>query len=660
MIRPWQTWVLFGLCCAVVLAAMGWTSLTVLKLARAKEEANRRGEIEGRVRLALWRMDSALAPVIAQESARPYFAYTAFHPTELAYTHLWEEIQRGGVMVPSRLLDYASPYILVHFQVSPSGRFSSPQVPAGNMRDLAESRRLTTGEKIERAAERLSQLQEVMSRDTLLVEMKPPEIPETQPAIQVAMAGGEDSLQRQEGLVPQEVQQLQPQPPGQPEAQLAAPTVQTGDQADQQADVNAQAPRIDRQKRAMRQAEQITIKQGKGLQQVDVRQALLNDNEFLARSWNYETNSLVMSNPGSNLSLSGSHVREGLTRPIWIGDELILTRWVSANGGNFVQGCWLDWSAVREWLVSEVEDLLPNVRLEPVRETKTADKGRMLAGVPVMLVPGEVPVDVGRSASPIRISLLVAWACVLVAAAAVAVLLVGTVSLSERRAAFVSAVTHEMRTPLTTFRMYTEMLLKGMVPDEAKRLRYLDTLRVEADRLSHLVSNVLAYARLERNRTADRAETLPLASLIDRVRDRLNERVERASMTLVVDASESASSVNVQADASAVEQILFNLVDNACKYAASATDRRIHIEADCCDRRVILRVRDHGPGIAQPDTRRLFKPFCKSARDAANSAPGVGLGLALSRRLARHMRGRLDLDQETPDGVCFVLTLPAG
>ena len=80
-------------------------------------------------------------------------------------------------------------------------------------------------------------------------------------------------------------------------------------------------------------------------------------------------------------------------------------------------------------------------------------------------------------------------------------------SLSERRGAFVSAVTHELRTPLTTLRMYTEMLADGMVPDEPRRRSYLQTLRAEADRLGHLVENVLAYSRLERNRRGLRAVT---------------------------------------------------------------------------------------------------------------------------------------------------------
>jgi len=105
-----------------------------------------------------------------------------------------------------------------------------------------------------------------------------------------------------------------------------------------------------------------------------------------------------------------------------------------------------------------------------------------------------------------------------------------------------------------------------------------------------------------------------------------------------------------------VESILFNLVDNAAKYASRAADRRIHLEARAAAGRLEIRVRDHGPGIAEPE--RLFRPFSRSAREAAGSSPGVGLGLALSRRLARAMGGDLRLDRTVADGACFDLRLP--
>ena len=230
------------------------------------------------------------------------------------------------------------------------------------------------------------------------------------------------------------------------------------------------------------------------------------------------------------------------------------------------------------------------------------------------------------------------------------------ISLSERRGAFVSAVTHEMRTPLTTFQMYTEMLVEGMIEGEAKRLRYLRTLRVEAERLAHLVENVLVYARLERGKRVSRMDVVTLGGLVEDLRERFEERARHAGMRFVVEAGDDE--FFVRADTSAVERILFNLVDNACKYARNAEDRRVHLVLDRADGCARLRVWDHGPGISGEQAPRLFVPFSKSAVDAAHSAPGVGLGLALSRRLARRMGGDLVLDRSVKGGACFVLSLP--
>jgi signal transduction histidine kinase len=106
-----------------------------------------------------------------------------------------------------------------------------------------------------------------------------------------------------------------------------------------------------------------------------------------------------------------------------------------------------------------------------------------------------------------------------------------------------------------------------------------------------------------------------------------------------------------------VEQILFNLIDNACKYASTAEDRRIHLQFETGIRNISIRVKDHGPGVTEQEMARLFQPFSKSAHDAANSAPGVGLGLALCRRLAADLGGRLKANQNA-GGAEFVLALP--
>jgi signal transduction histidine kinase len=129
-------------------------------------------------------------------------------------------------------------------------------------------------------------------------------------------------------------------------------------------------------------------------------------------------------------------------------------------------------------------------------------------------------------------------------------------------------------------------------------------------------------------------------------------------MKLELQAAPATAAEQVTTDVSAVEQILFNLVDNACKYAAHSERKEIRIGAECHGKWASIQVRDGGPGFTDAEARKLFQPFSKSARQAAHSAPGVGLGLALSRRLARDLGGDLKLNRNIKDGACFELTLP--
>jgi signal transduction histidine kinase len=221
--------------------------------------------------------------------------------------------------------------------------------------------------------------------------------------------------------------------------------------------------------------------------------------------------------------------------------------------------------------------------------------------------------------------------CLVLAAIGGAVLLQGLWRLSERRGAFVSAVTHELRTPLTTFRMYAEMLAERMVPTAEKQRQYAETMRIEADRLSHLVENVLQFARIERVSHKCRREETSWDRLMDRFENRLRQRAEQAAMELVVEAS---------------------------KYARSASVRRIEVRARFPGDQLEIRVRDHGPGVCPRVQRHLFQPFRKSDQQAADTAQGVGLGLALCRRMAKSLGGRLRYEPASP-GTEMVLTIPA-
>jgi signal transduction histidine kinase len=574
MKRLGQTWFIFGLCLALAAWALARLGATALALERAEARARRQAALEEKLQLALWRMDSALAPLMAEESARPYFAYSPLYPAERAFTCMFAEIKKGDVLMPSPLLTFESPQIRLHFQHGPDGRVSSPQVPAGNMRALAGARYLRP-DRIEQASRRLEELTKLVSRQDLSA-----------------------ALAADEPTAPQDANPV-----------LATEPVPE----------------------------------------------LKNSNEYIMRSRSTKLAQTVNSQQALPLS-ARSTVQQGQLHVVWIGSALVLARRVRVEEGTFLQGCWLDWHVIRGELLASVSDLLPNAYLEPVAASSSLIPTRMLASLPVRLVPGEVPEEQAPGWSPVRLSLLIAWSCLALAAVAVGLVLHGALALSERRGTFVSAVTHELRTPLTTFRLYTEMLDEGMVANADSQRSYLKTLRAEANRLAHLVENVLAFARLERGYTRDGRELLPFDEILERLVPRLAARAEQAGMELVV--SSEKCDACLQVDLSVVDQILSNLVDNAIKYAASAFDRRVHLNVSPAGRWLVMTVRDHGPGLCPRIVRRLFRPFSKSAQDAAQSAPGVGLGLALSRRLARSLGGDLKLVDNGALGASFALTIP--
>jgi len=358
----------------------------------------------------------------------------------------------------------------------------------------------------------------------------------------------------------------------------------------------------------------------------------------------------------------GRSIKEvGPMRAVWIGGELFLLRQLTMvlpaeqqDGPSVkkgIQGVWLDSVQVKERLLAEVADLLPKARL--VSLTGQSDS-LALASFPLLLQRNESP---GVDATAVSVPLVVGWAAVIVALATASLLVHGVMKLSERRASFVSAVTHELRTPLTTFRLYSDMLQSGAVKEE-KRGSYLSVLSREADRLSHLVENVLAFSQIERGSARSAIRVTTAAELLEPMRERFESRLITAGMALEMDLTGEAARVPMKVDAAAVEHILFNLVDNAAKYASGGQPPILSIHVARNGQRIEIHATDHGPGIVISERSRIFQAFHKSAHEAAESKPGVGLGLALSRRLAKSLGGDLTCMSSDQGGAHFVLSLP--
>src|SRR5205823_1024814 len=206
--------------------------------------------------------------------------------------------------------------------------------------------------------------------------------------------------------------------------------------------------------------------------------------------------------------------------------------------------------------------------------------------------------------------LALAWTAALVALLAVCLGGWSLIDLSERRIRFVSAVTHELRTPLTTLRLYLDMLTGGLVQEEERKAEYLGTLHTETERLNRLVSNVLDFSRLENQRPRLVLTRVGVGELLDQVAATWQARCEEAGKELTVD-NQAGPEAALQTDVQLVQQILGNLIDNACKYSRGAEDRHLWLRAAAAGKRLVFEVEDRGPGVPKRERGSIFRAFCR-------------------------------------------------
>ncbi len=235
---------------------------------------------------------------------------------------------------------------------------------------------------------------------------------------------------------------------------------------------------------------------------------------------------------------------------------------------------------------------------------------------------------------------------------------VGQIRLARQQQDFVSAVSHELKTPLTSIRMYGEMLREGWASEEKKR-EYYDYIHNESERLSRLINNVLQLARMTRNDLQIQSSPVSVAELIDMLRSKVASQVEQAGYTLTVDCPEDVASRAIDIDKDYFTQIVINLVDNAVKFSAKSEKRAIDIGCRRLqDGAIGFTIRDYGPGIAKDQMKKIFRLFYRSENELTRETVGTGIGLALVNQLTTAMNGKVDVVNVDP-GAEFRITFPS-
>jgi len=232
-------------------------------------------------------------------------------------------------------------------------------------------------------------------------------------------------------------------------------------------------------------------------------------------------------------------------------------------------------------------------------------------------------------------------------------------ALARQQQDFVSAVSHELKTPLTSIRMYGEMLREGWA-DEDKRKSYYDFIFHEAERLTRLINNVLQLARLSRNEQPASLTATRVGAALDELRPRLETQLEAAGFELAMDIDPAAADAKIDIDLDGFVQIFINLVDNAVKFSAASTPRRVDLGCRRLrDGGIQFTVRDHGPGIAPDQMKKIFTLFYRSENELTRETVGTGIGLALVQQLARGMGAAVDVVNCEP-GAEFRLRFATG
>ena len=232
------------------------------------------------------------------------------------------------------------------------------------------------------------------------------------------------------------------------------------------------------------------------------------------------------------------------------------------------------------------------------------------------------------------------------------------VRFAQRRNNFVAAVSHELKTPLTAIRMYGEMLRDDLVESDDKRQEYYRTISAETERLSRLINNVLELARLERGEGPLQLRVGDPGQLTAEVVELFRPHAEREGFALELTLDPDLPSARFDRDG--LTQVLFNLLDNALKYGRSEQAmRRIEVLCMRQGERVVVAVRDQGPGVEPTHLRSIFEPFYRGEDELTRKQQGTGIGLALVSNLVNRMRGEVEGRNLRP-GFEVRVTLAAG
>jgi signal transduction histidine kinase len=227
-------------------------------------------------------------------------------------------------------------------------------------------------------------------------------------------------------------------------------------------------------------------------------------------------------------------------------------------------------------------------------------------------------------------------------------------SLSRMKSNFISTVTHEFKSPLTSIRQMAEMLEGGRVSDKGRRERYYAAMVQESERLSHLIDNILDFSKMEAGQKSFFFEKANLAEVVEEMVNSFQTHL--ADMGFQVEYVLPEPVPDCFFDREAIRQVLQNLIDNAYKY--SGDSKKIQVELTTNGTENIIKVRDFGIGIQEEEKDKIFSQFYRAGDILTQKVKGSGIGLTIVKQIVDAHKGHIKMESEPGMGSTFIVVLP--
>jgi len=228
------------------------------------------------------------------------------------------------------------------------------------------------------------------------------------------------------------------------------------------------------------------------------------------------------------------------------------------------------------------------------------------------------------------------------------------IHLSKMKSYFMSTVSHEFKSPLTSIRQIAEMLVRGRVPSPERQQKYYTTILQQSERLSHLIDNILDFSKMEDGQKFFHFEKADIIPVVKDVVESFQNQTAGQGFNISLSIPELIP--DIVFDREAMEQVMHNLLDNACKY--SGESRNIEVQLLPKGSMIIISVRDNGIGIRKEDQDKIFSRFYRGGEELTQTVKGSGIGLTIVKQIVEVHKGEITVESSPGKGSRFIIRMP--